>query len=442
MINGETFRDILIAYSSEEEIETIEREIPYLNIYLTRTSFLKVYPEDLDVEDNETPVAVSQSAGAALYLNGEKEQTLGKGEVPGFHAFVVNQNKRVIIPDAYTNGLKSAGHKTIIFKSPNFDGNNYKDESSDLKSALVGPGSVESKAIEAAQYFNKDDGSIYSKAFQRDFIYYGITPQKQTGSLNRSVSEYISYIEVDPNAYFTIPNERNSPAGHNDPYIDNYEYERKRRPATEAELLEKMWTEGAYNFRFEVSTSTMSEAQVKLIPLRPDQLWDFNVDLQYTHSTWFRSSKYAYKIDPNKFISKPCFLEKMIDLGKWNIAEEALYRMVTVYEEDSGAEEEHTKTFEMIYAHKTNFSGDVKLNIGLKKAGSNVGGGGTAGVEDSVTEKVTKSITIRIKNSPNLLGKTKIFFYDPIIDRIVRFPQVYDMRTYHTGSLQFGITVK
>lgn len=261
--------------------------------------------------------------------------------------------------------------------------------------------------------------------------------------MNRSVSEYISYIEVDPNAYFTIANERNSPAGHNDPYIEYYEYERKKRPATEAELFEKMWTEGAYNFRFEVSTSTMSEAQIECIPLRPDQLWDFHIDLvSYRHSTKFRHSKYTYKISVKNFTSKPCFLEKMVDLGKWDISEEALYRMVTVYEEDSGSEEEHTKTFEMIYAHKTNFSGDVKMNIGLKKAGSTVSGGGAAGVEDSVTEKVTKSITIRVKNHPDMLGKTKIYFYDPIIERIVHLPQVFDMHTYTAGSLQFGITVK
>lgn len=281
-INEKSFRDILISYSSKEAIEEIENNVPLLNILVPEITFFDIYPQDLDTDDSEIPVVVSKDYETALYFKGEKELSLKKGEIPSFHVFVVNENSRVIIPE---NNLKSRGVKTIMFKSPNYDGSLVINEQPILKSTIVDNSIVGKKAIDAFSYFNKDDGSINQKAFQRDYIYYGITPQNQTGNLNRSVSEYISFIQVDANSYFNIANEPGTKDYYGDPKISNHTVTQEKRGLSEEELLDRMWTKGSYNFKFEILTSTQEQSQVVYVPLKPNELWDFNISHSYRHST-------------------------------------------------------------------------------------------------------------------------------------------------------------
>lgn len=438
-IGEKKFRDILISYSSIETIEEIERNVPLLNIYVSKIAFFNILPENIDTEDNELPVAVSGKSETTLFFNGNEELILEKGEVPNFHVFVVNENSRVIIPDDKSNGLKSCAAKTIKFKSSNYDGS-IKNEQSVLKSATTDFSVVGQKAINAFKIFNKDDGSINQLAFQRDYVYYGIAPQKQIGSLNKSVSEYISFIEINPNAYFKIADQRNTNFNNNDPYVRSSSTTKKKRTLTQTELLDRLWTKGAYDFRFEIMTSTEAQAQIVYIPLRPDEIWNFNISHSRRHSTWVRSSKNTYKIDPNKFTSKKVFLNKKVPLGKWNISEEALFRHIKIYEEDESADETETDTYDMTTALKLNFNGNGKVGVGLKVV--NAENAWSAGVESTTTEKVSKSITIKRKLDSDPLGKVKVYFYDPLIESVDFSKGTCKMHTYNTGIIDFGISVK
>lgn len=434
-INEKSFRDILISYSSKEAIEEIENNVPLLNILVPEITFFDIYPQDLDTDDSEIPVVVSKDYETALYFKGEKELSLKKGEIPSFHVFVVNENSRVIIPE---NNLKSRGVKTIMFKSPNYDGSLVINEQPILKSTIVDNSIVGKKAIDAFSYFNKDDGSINQKAFQRDYIYYGITPQNQTGNLNRSVSEYISFIQVDANSYFNIANEPGTKDYYGDPKISNHTVTQEKRGLSEEELLDRMWTKGSYNFKFEILTSTQEQSQVVYVPLKPNELWDFNISHSYRHSTWFRHSKNTYTIDANKFTSKPVVLKEKISLGKWDISEEALFRYIKISEEDSGAEVTETETYEMSKALKTNFSGNAKIGIGLK--GKEGEAGASASVESTTTEKITKSYTIKRKIDSDQLGKIRIYFYDPLVHKVEN--GVCELHTYYSGHVKVGISVE
>lgn len=84
----------------------------------------------------------------------------------------------------------------LSFISPNYDRKRLRSHSSRTA------GQVGSKAIEAYKFFYKDDGSKEARAFQRDYIYYGLTPTNSNGHFNRSVIEYISFIEINPRAYY------------------------------------------------------------------------------------------------------------------------------------------------------------------------------------------------------------------------------------------------
>mgnify|MGYP006145268743 FL=1 len=434
-IGNETLRDILISYSSVEELEKIERSIPLLNIYVSRIEFFDVLPENLDTDDTEIPVIVSKKTENALFFNGVEELSFEKGEVPNFHVFVVNENSRVIIPE---NSHNARSRGRVIFRSPAFEGTNSHSSDEEL---IVGINEVGQKAINAFTHFNKDDGSISQKGFQRDFIYYGITPQNMTGSLNHSVNEYIQFLEIDPKVYYDISGQRDSQIYNRDPFIVNSGVTRKSRNGyTSAELIDRMWSKGAYNFRFEVYTS-LGAPIIVFAPLRPDQIWDFNIDHSYRHSTWFRKSKHTYKIDPSKFTSKLVVLPNPIYIGKWDIKNEPLTRYLKIYEDDEGEELIYKETFEMSFAHESNFVGYTKISLGLKEeVNSTIGVAGN--IESPTT--ITKPIEINVLRSveSDYLGSIKMYFYDPVLQEVSTNTNSVIVHKYDTGSVKVGLVVK
>lgn len=442
-IGNETFQEILASYSSIETINEIESNVPLLNILIPEISFFDIKAENMPLDDKEIPVAISKTSKTSLFLNGEEVVGLEKGEVPSFHVFVVNENSRVIVPSNQSNGLKSGGPKTIQFKSPNYDGSIVE---ASTKSAIVGYYTPGTKAIEAFQYFNKDDGSNAQMAFQRDYIYYGITPQKPSGSLNRSVSEYISFIEVNPLAYFKIADQIGTGSNNDDPYILQWSTSQKKRELTQAELIDRLWTKGAYDFKFEIVMSTNQQPQIVHIPLKPDQIWNFNLDHSYRHSTMFRRSKHTYWIDPNKFTSKRVYLtDKQISFAKWNIAEESIYRYINISEEDESLKTTTTHVYETTRVLTNKFKGDVKLEIGLGNS-DKISGSSGAEVSNSNSIRENKTVTLERLEKSDDLGSIRIYFYDPIIEakfgrRLVRNNR-YMVRTYTNGFITFALSVR
>ncbi|RXQ91524.1 hypothetical protein EO244_12300 [Ancylomarina salipaludis] len=438
IINGRSFKDILISYSSEEIMEEIETNIPLLNILIPEIMFFNINSENLNTEDKEIPVVVSQESETTLFLNGKKELSLQKGDVPDFHVFVVNENSRVVAPVAETGNVKSGANKSITFKSPNFDGslqNQSRIKSVDSHITIVG-----GKALEAYNYFNKDDGSIYQKAFQRDYVYYGITPLNQTGSLNRSVSEYLSFIEINPKTYFRVANQTSTGTNSDDPVIKDYTTSQEKRTLSSEELLDRMWTKGAYEFRFEVITSKNQHPQIIYVPFKPNEIWNFNITHTYEHSTFFRHSKNTYKIDPNNFTSKPVYLgADEISLGSWHLSEESLYRYINIVEEDESVNITSTKTYEFSHVLTCKFNGDYKLEVGVGKA--KVSEGISAEVTSTNTTKESKTVVTVRKEGSDALGSIKIYYYNPIVDQRFTY-QACSMPIYNTGYVKFGLTVK
>lgn len=435
LIGDESFRDILISYSSEEVIDQVERNVPLLNILIPELHFFDVFPEELDVDDDEIPVAVPIETKTILYFNGEEELSLDNREIPGFHVFVVNENRQVIIPQ---NNLKSGAAKTIEFKSPNFDGSKVISNNSILKSTTASEEVLGSKAIKSWQYFYANDGSVNQKAFQRDYIYYGITPNQRSGSFNHSIDEYISYIEVDPVLYYEIADDKRGNDG--DPYVENPTVSQEKNPMTADEIYKKMWTQGAFNFRFEIIKSNSSTPIRKHVTIKPKDLWDFDITYTRRHSTWFRRSKHTYTIDLSKMKPTKVFLRNLenpqeVAMGKWNIQEESLKRHIMVYEEDLTAETKLTKEIESIHVHKANFKGNVKVNIGIAETGWEAG----YNYENTTREKQT--VEVKYQTGDDHLGDFELYFYDPVItDRIAS--NLYEIKTYSSGGFKFGVTVK
>ena len=427
-INGKSFQDILASYSSLEEMLCIDKSVPLLNIYLPEITALDVTLDNMDCNDAEIPVAIYKDNGMNLFLNGKFEITIPKGELPAFHSFVINENERVSIKN------DEAGHYI-----------GYEVDPSVVLPVLTRSSSYSSysevgyKAVNAFNYFYKDDGSNNSRALQRDYIYYGITPNNGNGSLNNGVNEYIGFMEVDPKAYFDISDQTElENVVNNDPHILKNSVSRKKKDYTQEELISEMWAGGNFSFRFEIFSSNQSQPTTIVIDLSPDDLWDFNYERQYRHSTAFRHSKYTYTINPRNFTSKRVDLSsKGISFGKWDLSKEALERYVSIYEVDKTSSYEFSSTSEMNVMTAAKVNGNVKFGLG-----TNIGATGEIGtdINTSTTRKETKTFTVRRTEEDDALGTIKIYFYDPII--LCKSSNGYEVNTYNTGIVKFGLYVR
>lgn len=434
-INGMSFRDLLLQYTTEEKLSEIEYHNPMLTIRIPEIAFLDVHPEKLDVLDNELPVIFMTDDGNDMYLNGEKIQTLKKGEIPDFNVLIVTQNKRVaeILPSRI-------GRPNVTFKHECYDGSRY-NTAQGSRTATVSSLIPGAKAVQAFNYFYADDNTIHSRALQRDYIYYGLTPDNEKGYLNYGVSEYLSFIEIDPKAYFQIGDVALGDASE-DPRIVKEKVTRKKKDFTEEELLDRFWSEGSYDIKIQVATSSNTWPMEYHLLLKPGEIWDCHFELHRTHrnKTALRHSRYTYHIDPNDFTSIRYYipLEKKISLGKWDLSTEAATRYVVFSEVDNGTQVTETYKYEMIKASSAKVNGSFKFGLGLSEVGPN----GQVSVEGNAsnTEHETKEVKIVRTDNDDQLGSVRIYFYDPIIES--RNGSGYNVRTYNTGIVMFGLSAE
>ena len=427
-VGENTFRNLLIQKSSADFINALEDNYPLLNVLMPEIPMFKISPESYDVNDNELPVVLPGKEYNTFYMNGVLEDSIEIGEVPSFSVVVVNENKRVFV-----SSETRSGSRKYSFISPNYDGTKSTRANIDCTT-------ITNKERKAYEYFHSDDNDNCQKAFQRDYLYYGMTPNSEKGKFNYNTSEYISYIRVNPNAYFNITDrlvgeELIDPT---DPYVRSHDETSYSNPLSNEELINRMWTQGSYNFRFEVITSNKTTPSVYYIPLKPSEIWDFHIQLtDYRHSTWFRKARYTYRMIPNNFTSKLVSLdEDLISFGKWDLSKEGAVRYISVFEDDPLTYEEVTQTYEFNTTNKVN--GNIKVNFGISdsiKAEAGLSG------EHSTNNKKTVEVHFKRAVESDPLGKEiEVHYDDPLIESIKG--NVVTRRTYNTGSIEFCITVK
>lgn len=470
---NKTLRDILVASSSEKDIKTIEENLPLLNCLVADLPMTNVSPKDLDVKDAELPVALdNENGGTDLYLNGELVQHLASNEVPGFNVIVVNENRRVDVAPT----SRADGERTYSFKYANFDNTNQaKSRAASNFDHSVKPDYLYKKAIAAYEAgFNKDDGSDNQMAYQRDYIYYGMTPTIHQGNLNRSITEYLSYMMVDKSVYRKIA-DQNIGQLNDDPMIRETSTNEKGHELTDDELYDRLWKRGEYTFIFEIASSKSSRVSRYPISISPRDLWNFNLIVDYRHKTMFRHSKYTYTIDPDRFTSKKYYFNPSdVTFGKWNIAEEGLIRYISIFEEDDkGATTTDEYKYEITRLNESQFKGDMKVSLGTQEKGK-FDGEISGSNKTSTTTTQIYSFNIERKEGDDLLGlNIPIYFYDPIVvakttttnnggnnsgssgghfgnhrsasfdgSRGIKNNDSYTYKEYYTGSITFGIDVR
>jgi hypothetical protein len=429
-IGGKTLKQIFEEESSPEFISELEEQLPLLNILFPELITEGISAETYNPDEEDLPVVLLGKDKNYLFYNGECTEFLEENEVPGLNILIINENKRVRVNS--TTRSNSSERYTFI--------NPYFDNSHSTKYAEVELDKIGDRAIKAFQYFYSKDGGPNSNAYQRDFIYYGVTPDGDINKRISNITEYICYIEVDPRIYGLIADQDGDAKLH-DTYQEN---ERKISALTDKEVIDNFWTVGSYTFNICVHTSKEKNPYLQPVTGSPSDFWNFNVKREKTrHATRFRHSKWKTTIFLGDFTAKPYYIEKrtMRSLGKWDLSQESLERHVIIYEDDAQETQTKEESYDFTDVVKNDYSNDVKVTYSYQKENTNTSNNE---IKYNYNEVVTRRKSYHIIKTFTLgsdkVGEGDIYYNDPIIEDIVG--GIYNIHTYTFGDFTFGITAR
>lgn len=415
--DNQSLRDILLSYCKDEnELIQIEQSLPLLNILVPDLSlFWDFNAEKWNVDDKEVSVICRDDKDNTLYEDGENIGKMATGDIPDFPCLVVKNNERMKVSSVNTR----SGEATYEFLSDAFDGSKRKPQTrhyeedinlqptEDLEAYVNGSEIMESVKNAWNEFKNVPN------AYQRDYIYYGITKENKPGTLNRYIREKLYRFRIAANAYSAI----NDPT--QDPTLQNTQ--KNKGYLTNEEIIQKIWTDGNFEFHFKsyISGEDSKEAmEAKLtFTINPRDAFSLEkIHLKHKNSTAFRQSKNFYTVDANNLRSKWIYPEKsdknaddLVFTLPWDLYNKSLSIFMFVEEWDKGQTITQEKTVVSEFVNKADFSIEGSGSIGKVSLSTKLGYG------FSHTKTVSNKATIQTTVESDPLGTLYFQYNDPII---------------------------
>lgn len=415
--DNQSLRDILLSYCKDEnELVQIEQSLPLLNILVPDLSlFWDFNAEKWNVDDKEVSVICRDDKDNTLYENGENIGKMTTGDIPDFPCLVVKNNERMKVSSVKTR----SGEATYEFLSDAFDGSKRKlqtrhyEEDINLQptedlEAYVNGSEIMSSVKDAWNEFKN-----VPNAYQRDYIYYGITKENKPGTLNRYIREKLYRFRIAANAYSAI----NDPT--QDPTLQDTQ--KNKGYLTNEEIIQKIWTDGNFEFHFKsyISGEDSKEAmEAKLtFTINPRDAFSLEkIHLKHKNSTAFRQSKNFYTVDAKNLRSKWIYPEKsdknaddLVFTLPWDLYNKSLSIFMFVEEWDKGQTITQEKSVVSEFINKADFSIEGSGSIGKISLSTKLGYG------FSHTKTVSNKATIQTTVESDPLGTLYFQYNDPII---------------------------
>lgn len=415
--DNQSLRDILLSYCKDEnELVQIEQSLPLLNILVPDLSlFWDFNAEKWNVDDKEVSVICRDDKDNTLYENGENIGKMTTGDIPDFPCLVVKNNERMKVSSVKTR----SGEATYEFLSDAFDGSKRKlqtrhyEEDINLQptedlEAYVNGIEIMSSVKDAWNEFKN-----VPNAYQRDYIYYGITKENKPGTLNRYIREKLYRFRIAANAYSAI----NDPT--QDPTLQDTQ--KNKGYLTNEEIIQKIWTDGNFEFHFKsyISGEDSKEAmEAKLtFTINPRDAFSLEkIHLKHKNSTAFRQSKNFYTVDAKNLRSKWIYPEKsdknaddLVFTLPWDLYNKSLSIFMFVEEWDKGQTITQEKSVVSEFINKADFSIEGSGSIGKVSLSTKLGYG------FSHTKTVSNKATIQTTVESDPLGTLYFQYNDPII---------------------------
>lgn len=427
--NNETFREKLLKYCTEELLREIEQNNPLLTIFIPELP--SGWSSISWKTDTEIPLvcpAIQSNEKEAIYYDSDSVKYKVSTEmVPGFPVVAVKTNERLVVQNASIKTVNTSKAPDIVTDQFSYNfGSIYFDPRTKNDDPLVKeqlspmptkrPISQISASTERLINLNNNDDLLKAfrsgAAWQRDYLYYGLTPTDTVGRLNAGRKEYIRWIKFkDPElAYMQISDQYDQ--GNNDP-----KYNSTRTSSM------PIWTDGIFEFKFTffINSTRGTGSTIDVIaPVRPERLFVLNYrrvigGLFYT----FLSFVNNIECDIN------------LPIAAWDIGSTGYTWKVRMSEMDLSTTVTNT------YTHTTEYAGNVSFNLAFgedEKHGLGFGG--------SAKKTSTQSYTVTTQQGDDDLGETELRHSDKIISSLSSWDQYTTsayLNGYENGYMYFWI---
>ncbi|MCR5352058.1 MAG: hypothetical protein K6E35_06165 [Bacteroidales bacterium] len=443
-----TFRDILLNYTDEETLSSIEMTLPKLTILVPDWSWIGGF--SVNSWDPSSDVAVSfniPDGYIGVYYQGEYLGELPDESFPDFPVLIIKDNERIV----YSPGTKG-GEAQYDFVDAAFSNTQTKvehqysevliDGTPDI-SNFVPEQEVNYRVREAFSYFS---GS--SSCYQRDYLYYNMTAANQTKARNDNIWERVykfkfnsyasSFLHDDvitiSNRYFINYDLDAHPEKKKVDNRKNYDWK------TAAELRSEFYADGKLDLLFLISIPAKSSGVFTTQKVTSVSFGDVfaidHADLDYRHRTLFCRDWFVYTIKASYIKPRWCILNWT--LPRWDISQESSMITINVAEFDETGSSEFTYTTKKTITNNFKLDTDIsnipigdsaKLKVGL-------GYSFTDANESSSTKKFT-----RTQGGVDALGQTEWDYLTPIVKSRIYKNNTwgYEINTITTGTVDFMI---
>ena len=403
--NGVTLEEYLEKYLTSDELKCIHKQLPTLTLFvptLPENSF-SVHSWNTIDELPAVAVKVSDNNDVKIYYgNGETE--VPADIIPGFPVVVVKENERIVRNGEILSKTVSENieETNLIFVDEIFNNLHGKDlvntktraNRPDRPVPLPKVDNPEDylpanmkKTYEAYKIYKNTTG------WQRDYIYYGITPTTDKGPFDYNMKEFLVGFELMGDAlgfYRKIADQDGDPKS-SIPIGGVL-------PANSSIIT---WTEGEYEFKVTTyvgSKSTIGTEYKSFFRLKPDQL--FRAEVERVISRPGMPGYTVYKLVGLK--SKRVDLD--LPLFEWDLENYGATIKIAIEEVDGQETEVNSISSSIEFA--TNFGFDAsfgeKVKFGVKF-------GSTIKEVLNVSNTITKTL------GGDELGEVIINFADPVV---------------------------
>ncbi|WP_282637470.1 hypothetical protein [Sphingobacterium thalpophilum] len=420
MIGGKKFEDIVAEqYAKKENLNELNRLYPTLTIFVPKLPMNSFSAENWNTQTEIPQVAYTLNTTANVPIVNEKgeEYILEAKYTPSFPVVVIKENEVIKVSSGVANSTKASVSNankekksdkhllksslyTFEFLDEAFNGLNEKNQtvSPKLKASTINASAIDSKIKTAYDTYKNADG------WQRDYIYYDITPGQPKGKFNYDYQEHItSFTMNDANSLGIISDQTGDP-------FNNSQYSGNKGQAP--------WTSGVFRFKINVIVHAKNGAGTsfdKYFTVKPEDLFF----AQYHEN---RGLFRLISITPKK-------VPLNIPLFNWELNEYASTIKIIVEEVDDTVEESRSETRTVKFA--TNFGIEPTFG-GLAKLGLKFGA--SLGIDQSST------VSWKVTKQSDQLGDVLINFADKIVTGFDG--SSYTTREYSSGMYTIGVEPK
>lgn len=439
--DGRTLRDVLLSYSSEEDLGTLENSLPLLTIMIPDLSAFGAFSVyKWDPKDEQVAVTYAKGNDSSVfYSEGDSILSLPAGSLPSFPFLVVKSNERMKVVGTGTTRAGQGVSYQYDFVDPAFDGSktvhtraSYYDEKNPEAAPEDKPylrKSVIDRRCVDAYNFSKQN----RKLIDREYIYYNLSPKNPTGGqLEPNVREKIYMFRISPAEYNRLIDKE---AGQ-DPHLEEYEFYKTWHPSL-AQIAKDLWTDGAFEIIIQSYKGATGFAEVKPISVKGSDL--FYVDkfhVRYKHATGFRHAKWWYSVTPDDLRGKWVDLsDKNLYLtDTWDLLNSPVDVFIKILEKDDGVLKTVSESYTTSYVAKAELGAGVNIGDEWK---INLGFSGQLSGQKSYT------VSYQYKDENDDLGSIVLNFKDPVIlsDKDVA-TKGYQMHSLSTGTIDLVIAPK